>query len=425
MIMASVPLIQPSAEFRDAFFRRGGENAARCYQCATCSSVCELAPEDAPFPRRQVLWAQWGLVDRLTADAGPWLCHQCNDCSVRCPRDVAPGDIMASVRAMVIEHLAFPSFLGKVVANARTSWPLLVLGPLVFWLVLLGATTGLHIPAVDTDLTALEGRFHYEHVVPHALIYIVYFSATAWVALAFWVSGRRFWTALGAGRERQGSFLAKLVPALAEIATHKRFGTCDRGVPKRRWGHFLLMWGFIGAAVTSGFAVVYLYKDYLPFSLFMPADAPAYPVPIDHWVKWLGNISAVALVVGGVLLFINRMTKNDKLVGSTTAFDRFFLWLVLAVIGTGVFTEVFRFVAVPPVVASFVYLVHLAVVLSLFLTLPYSKFAHLVYRTLAMVHQLMVPVRPAPALAGGPAGQLAAPEAAPEEATEETKEETS
>jgi quinone-modifying oxidoreductase subunit QmoC len=425
MIMASVPLIQPSAEFRDAFFRRGGENAARCYQCATCSSVCELAPEDAPFPRRQVLWAQWGLVDRLTADAGPWLCHQCNDCSVRCPRDVAPGDIMASVRAMVIEHLAFPSFLGKVVANARSSWPLLVLGPLVFWLVLLGATTGLHIPAVDTDLTALEGRFHYEHVVPHALIYIVYFSATAWVALAFWVSGRRFWTALGAGRERQGSFFAKLVPALAEIATHQRFGTCDRGVPKRRWGHFLLMWGFIGAAVTSGFAVVYLYKDYLPFSLFMPADAPAYPVPIDHWVKWLGNISAVALVVGGVLLFINRMTKNDKLVGATTAFDRFFLWLVLAVIGTGVFTEVFRFVAVPPVVASFVYLVHLAVVLSLFLTLPYSKFAHLVYRTLAMIHQMMATPQPVPVIAGGPADQPAAPGAAAEEATEETKEETS
>jgi quinone-modifying oxidoreductase subunit QmoC len=423
--MASVPLIQPSAEFRDAFVRRGGENAARCYQCATCSSVCELAPEDAPFPRRQVLWAQWGLIDRLATDAGPWLCHQCNDCNVRCPRDVAPGDIMASVRSMVIEHLAFPSFLGQLVANARTTWPLLVLGPLVFWLVLLGATTGIHIPGVDPNLSALEGRFHYEHVVPHSLIYIVYFSATAWVVLAFWVSGRRFWTALGAGREREGSFLAKLVPSLVEIAAHTRFATCDRGIPKRRWGHFLLMWGFVGAAVTSGFAVVYLYKDYLPFSLIMPADAPAYPVPIDHWVKWLGNISAVALVLGGVLLFVNRLAKDDKLVGATNAFDRFFLWLVLAVIGTGVLTEAFRFIAVPPVVASLVYLVHLAVVLSLFLTLPDSKFAHIVYRTLAMAHQKMVHPRLVPAIAGGSAGEPAAPGAAPEEATEETKEKTS
>jgi quinone-modifying oxidoreductase subunit QmoC len=72
-----------------------------------------------------------------------------------------------------------------------------------------------------------------------------------------------------------------------------------------------------------------------------------------------------------------------------------------------------------------VYVLHLGVVMTLFITLPYSKFAHIVYRTLAMVHQMMVPEQPAPALAGASAGQPAAPEAAPEEATEETKEETS
>ena len=61
--MASIPIVHQSPEFREAFFDRGGENAARCYQCATCSSVCELAPANAPFPRRQILWAQWGLED--------------------------------------------------------------------------------------------------------------------------------------------------------------------------------------------------------------------------------------------------------------------------------------------------------------------------------------------------------------------------
>jgi quinone-modifying oxidoreductase subunit QmoC len=423
--MASIPLVQPSAEFREAFVKRGGEAATRCYQCATCSSVCELAPDDAPFPRRHVLWAQWGLVDRLVADAGPWLCHQCNDCNVRCPRDVAPGDIMASIRAMVVEKLAFPSALGKLVGNVRSTWPALVLLPIVFWLVLLGATTGLHIPEVDAALGALDGRFHYEHFVPHSLIYIVYFSATAWVVLAFSVSARKYWKMLGVGTARQGSFLANLVPALAEVATHARFAKCERGVPKRRWGHFLLMWGFVGAAVTSGFAVVYLYKDYAPFAWIMPADAPSYPVPIDHWVKWLGNISAVALVVGGLLLLVNRLAKGDKLVGATMAFDRFFLWIVAAVIGTGVLTELFRFVAVPVVVAAFVYLVHLAVVLCMFLTLPYSKFAHIVYRTLAMVHQRMVPAQPALAAAGSTIQTTSAPEGATEKVTEQAKEESS
>jgi len=74
-------------------------------------------------------------------------------------------------------------------------------------------------------------------------------------------------------------------------------------------------------------------------------------------------------------------------VGVTTAFDRFFLWVVLTVIATGVITEVFRFIAVPPILACAVYLIHLAIVLTLFLTLPYSKFAHILYRTLAMAHE--------------------------------------
>ncbi len=385
--MASVSEILPSAAFRDEFARRGGESAARCFQCATCSSVCELAPADAPFPRRQVLWAQWGLADRLAADPGVWLCHQCNDCNVRCPRDVRPGDVMAAIRGMVVEVLAFPAFLGRLVGNVRTTWPLLVGLPILFWLVLLGLTTGLAIPHVNPNLPALEGRFYYEDFVPHLLIYLVYGLSAAWVVIASWVAGRRFWGLLGSGASRSGSFLANLGPAVGDIATHKRFAKCEV-VSERRWGHFLVMWGFVGAAVTSGIAILYLYQDSPLFSWIPLPMRHTYPVPILHPLKWLGNISALALVIGGVLLFLNRQKTEDKRVGATTAFDRFFLWIVLAVIATGVLTEVLRFVA-SPLVACSVYVVHLGVVLTLFLTFPYSKFAHILYRTLAMVHERM------------------------------------
>ncbi len=387
--MASSQLIQPSTDFRSTFFDRGGKNAARCYQCATCSSVCDLAPANAPFPRRQILWAQWGLTDRLMGDPGVWLCHQCNDCSVRCPRDVNPGDIMASIRAMVVESLAAPSFIGKLVGNIRSSWPLLVFVPILFWAVLLGVTTGFEQHEAHHGLVPgpTMGQFFYDQYVPHILIYSVYFTAVGLVCLALFTSGMKFWKLMGADQNRKGSFIGAIIGVFMDIALHNKFSTCDRGVVKRHWGHFLVMWGFIGAAITSGFAVVYLYKDTIFFSWLNLSYS--YPVPITHWVKWLGNVSAVALVVGGLMLFLNRLSTSDKLVGVTTAFDRFFLWLVLAVIGTGVFTEIFRFMAVPPVLGFAVYIVHLGVVLSLFLTLPYSKFAHILYRTLAMAHERM------------------------------------
>jgi quinone-modifying oxidoreductase subunit QmoC len=373
--MASIPVVHTSSDFREAFFKRGGSNAAKCYQCATCSSVCELAPDNAPFPRRQVLMAQWGLEDQLMADPGPWLCHQCNDCSVRCPREVNPGDMMAAVRAMAVESLSVPKIMGRLTGNVRASWPALIFLPIIFWVVLLGATTGLAIPEVHADMPALEGRFHYEEFVPHYLIYGVYMTVTVLIVGSMWVSGRKFWKLIGTNQERRGSFFGALTGVVMDIATHKKFSSCDHGVPKRRWGHFLVMWGFVGAAVTSGILVVYMYGLHM------------YPLPLDHWVKWLGNISAVALVIGGVLLFVNRLKVGDKLVGQTTAFDRFFLMTVLGVIGTGVLTEGFRFVPVPVVVAAAMYVLHLGAVLTLFITVPYSKFAHILYRTLAMTHE--------------------------------------
>ena len=35
------------------------------------------------------------------------------------------------------------------------------------------------------------------------------------------------------------------------------------------------------------------------------------------------------------------------------------------------------------------YVLHLGVITTLFVTFPYSKFAHMLYRTLAMVHEQM------------------------------------
>ena len=364
--MAPMAAVFPSAEFRDELARRGGDAAARCYQCATCSSVCQLAPADGPFPRRQMLKAQWGLGDQLVNDPAVWLCHQCNDCTVRCPRDAKPGDVMQTVRSLMVEKLAVPAFMGRLVAKAGSTWPLLLGAPFLFWVLVLYAVTGLQIPAEIKE---------YKDVVPHWLLYAVFFPVAGLVTLAIFPSGLRFWNLLGSSGQRSGSFVANLVPVMIEISTHKRFSECDAAA-SRRWGHFALLWGFVGAAVTSGFILLAIYV--------LQSEMP---LPLLHPFKVLGNLSAVLLVVGGAIVLYNRLVGGNR-TGSSTAFDNFFLSVVLLVILTGVLAEAGRFLF-PPELTAWIYIVHLTVVLCLFVTFPYSKFAHMVYRMLAMVHERM------------------------------------
>ncbi|MFH1176980.1 MAG: quinone-interacting membrane-bound oxidoreductase complex subunit QmoC [Acidobacteriota bacterium] len=373
--MAAIPALLPSATFREELRRRGGESAARCYQCATCSSVCELAPAAAPFPRRQMLHAQWGLADRLAGDPAVWLCHQCNDCTIRCPRDARPGDVLAVVRSLVIEKLAFPGFIGTLVAKARATWPLLVGLPILFWIALLAWAGHLAVPA------ELEPIWAYEDLVPHRYIYAVFFPVAAWVLLAAVVSGSRFWSLMGAGASRTGSFFGGLLATAGEITTHKRFGSCSAAKP-RQLGHLTLFWGFVGAAVTSGLLIVGIYVQHLEM-----------PLALGHPYKILGNISMAALIAGGALLVGNRL-GDGRAAGKSSAFDNFFLGLVLLVIATGTAVELVR-LAGDASLGLTLYILHLGAVMSLFLTFPYSKFAHMLYRTLALVHSRMIGQLPA------------------------------
>lgn len=365
--MATPTALVPSAQFRRKLRQRGGAAVARCYQCATCSTVCELATPDAPFPRRQMLEAQWGLADRLAGDPALWLCYQCNDCSARCPRNARPGDVMQVLRALTVEALAAPRFMGNLVGHAARTWPLLIGVPIAFWIVLLWVFRDLAIP---------EAPLVYEDFVPHIYIYIVYGGVSVLVLWSMVLSGKRLWDLMGAGATRRGSFLRHLVPVLVEVATHRRFAQCGQSRP-RRWAHFALLWGFGGAAFASALLIVEIY-----------VLGTQMPMPQTSYVKIIANGSAVLLVVGGLMLLASRLEQEAD-VGATTAFDAFFLGVVLLVIFTGVATEAGRYV-MTPTLACYVYVVHLGAVLTLFMTTPYSKFAHLVYRTLAMVHERMV-----------------------------------
>ena len=81
MAVGEIPVIVVSdPEVVETMLGLGAETLRRCYQCGTCSVVCPRTPLQDAFPRKEMVWAQWGLVDRLAANADAWLCYQCNDC---------------------------------------------------------------------------------------------------------------------------------------------------------------------------------------------------------------------------------------------------------------------------------------------------------------------------------------------------------
>ena len=59
--------LKPDLEFARELTEAGGESLKKCFQCATCSVACPLAPANAPYPRKEMVWASWGLKDKLRA----------------------------------------------------------------------------------------------------------------------------------------------------------------------------------------------------------------------------------------------------------------------------------------------------------------------------------------------------------------------
>ena len=110
----------------------------------------------------------------------------------------------------------------------------------------------------------------------------------------------------------------------------------------------------------------------------------ALPIELPHPVKILGALSGLALVIGGGMLIIRRWQNRDD-VGANGYADYLFLYMLFLVGFTGMLSWLTRLIGVP-MLAYIVYFIHLVVVFFLLWYMPYSKFAHMFYRTLALVY---------------------------------------
>jgi len=361
--MADPYVVRPDSGFTKALMALGGNTLNQCYQCATCSVTCTISPDDRPFPRKEMIWAQWGLKDKLLSDPDIWLCHRCSDCTVHCPRGAAPGDVLAAARDYSIQHYAIPGFMGKAAARAK-ALPMLLLVPAVLIAMVIGVFGELDLGAAHVN---------YEHFFPHLPLQ-VFFGVLFVLALVFaWVSSTRIWKDMNriSPGTPSGSIFGSFLAVVKDILTHSHFKHCEesRG---RFLSHTLTFYGFLGLFITTcGVVVSYYGFHYYPLALFHP-------------LKVLGNVSTIALAAGLILIVGDRNAKAGTSETSTSR-DWNFIVILAAVTVTGLVTEVLRFANIAAI-AYPVYYVHLVFVFALLIYLPYSRFAHLVYRTVALVH---------------------------------------
>ncbi len=362
--MSDAYLVKPDKEFAQQLADLGGKSLKQCFQCATCSVTCSLSPEQRPFPRKEMIWAQWGLKDKLVGDPDIWLCHRCSDCSVHCPRDAAPGDVFAALRDYFIRHYSVPRFMGKAFGKP-VLLPALLAIPAALILLLLAGIGHLHIP---------DGDVVYEHFLPHLPLQL-FFSGFSLLMVLLCIAGvSRFWKDMRRQNPAGGnssSIGTSLFSVVKDILSHTKFKDCTQS-KSRYISHLMTFYGFVGLFITTILAVVYAYILH------------NYPLPLFHPVKILGNLSTLAMVIGVVWIIYDRSTQRHGNEISTRN-DWTFIGILGAVILTGIATEVLRYANVPPV-AYPVYFVHLVMVFALLIYLPYSRFAHMVYRTVALVY---------------------------------------
>jgi quinone-modifying oxidoreductase subunit QmoC len=379
--------VEPDLNFIKFLKSAGGDTLKKCYQCATCSVVCPLSDDKKPFPRKEMIWAQWGLKEKLVADPDVMLCHQCGDCTAYCPRGAKPGDVLGAIRAYAYTHYGFPNGLAKLVSQGK-NLPILIGAPALLIFIVWWLSGGMHIPQGDIDFGNFFGHGYYMGLTKNVLIIdAIFVPAFVFAVFAAFKGVSNMWNNMAAQLDVKSDFKPSvpqfitqfLVPSVKEILAHKRFNECGTN-HNRVNGHLPLLLAFIGLFVVTAYSMIR--KDVIG----MFVEGLHVPLAMTDPFKILANVSAIALIVGVGILWMNRSRMEEENNASATFYDWFLIVKIMAVGVTGLCAEVTRLIDIP-VLAYLFYYLHLVTVFMLFLYMPYSKFAHMVYRTFAMAFE--------------------------------------
>jgi ferredoxin len=364
--------------------RFGATDISACFNCGVCSAICPLSTDGASFPRRMSRYAQLGLRDKLLSSPELWSCYGCSECTDSCPTSADPASFMAAARRYAVAsydrtHLAY------MLATSR-----LFAGVFVVALVMLLAAFmySVHRP-VDGSTLAFFEFIPSDFVHNLGVVSMAVMGAAALVGLFEMVRRvLRGPKAAGAKATIRKAAGAAVYAVGTESLAQTRFrkdcadatasGDAAEARPwySQRWFiHFATMWGFLGllGATMADYGLELL-----------RVKATGTPVPIWYPVRLLGTLAGAALIYGTTALIVRRLRKSDRSSVHSTTSDWTFLTMLWVAGVTGFILELALYLPQAPAWGYPMFLVHVGVAIALVLLVPFGKFAHVLYRPVAL-----------------------------------------
>jgi citrate/tricarballylate utilization protein len=349
-----------------------------CNACRYCEQYCPV------FPAMEDRVA-FGKVD-LEYLAN--LCHNCGECLYACqyapPHEFGINVPLAlsRIRLQSYEEYCWPRVVGAAFRKQAVLTTLaLVIG--FASVMLVSSRPGPVDPAVmssrpgpsdPASASAGGASATFYAVIPYEVMVTLFSGVSLFVVLALSIAVRRFQREIRGATGSSGASTA-LRDVLTLRHLHGSGVDCSSGEeqrsPWRRWFHHCTFYGFMLCFASTCVAAIYHHA----FEWTAPYTLTSLPVV-------LGTAGGVGLVIGPAGLLALRRRRDPALgVKVQDGLDESFIALLLLTSITGLALLVLRDQSVMPTVL----IVHLAAVLALFLTLPYGKFVHGLYRTVALL----------------------------------------
>jgi len=346
----------------------GGDTAAKCFNCGNCTAVCALTQQDSVFPRRYIRYTQLGLRGKMLESVDPWLCYYCGDCSDTCPRDAEPGKLMMASRRWLISRYDWTG-LSRLMYG-REVWEL---GMLAI------------VAAVVLALFTLPENFGFRLLAQHpearqtvALAFFAPKAVVHWgdVTMAVILAGLLLSNAArmiyhvmrNSHPVPLSAYLIELKALVLHGLTQKRWRDCATDNTKHWLRHLALVSGYGTMFVL---VVVFLYW-------FQVEDASF------HWTSLLGYYGTLALLGSTIWIIQDRLEKKSQIHKHSDMADWLFVGLLLLTSLSGILLHLFRLLDWP-LPTYVMYLLHLMIAVPmLVIEVPFGKWAHMLYRPLAL-----------------------------------------